>query len=156
LLPAQPRDPGALAAQRPSERLGLAHGAARLALLEPVIEAVGAEFAHVRLHRVGPGREDLDVDAIKGAHAIDEIVRLARQPSGVEGEDADPEPFARDQVEEHHVLGAEARGERCRRVRLLDLREQLARPRGADLQAHRAAPARRLRKSGAGSSTLPW
>src|SRR6185369_11731004 len=117
----------ALARERAAQGLDLAHRAARLALLDALVEAVDAVFLDVRVDRFGPGREHVDREAVLLAHARDEVVRLARKPPGVEREDADREAVARDQVEHHHVLGAEARGEDRRRMVLLDAGEEAAR-----------------------------
>ena len=96
----------------------------------------------VRRDRIGPRREDLDFEPVTAAHVRDERVRLARQAPRVEREDADREPVARDEVEHHHVLGAEARGEHRGRMILLHRREQPAGAIDAGVQAHVAAPMR--------------
>ena len=124
LLAPQSRDPAALARERSRERLDLAHRAAGLARLDAVVEPVDAVLLDVGFDRIGPRRVHVDRETVAAAHLGDEGVRFARQPPGVQREDADREPVARDEVEQHHVLGAEARGERGGRMVLLDAGEE--------------------------------
>jgi hypothetical protein len=74
-----------------------------------------------------------------------------------------------DQIGEHHVLGAETAGERCRREGVGDLAQQAARFTDAgghggeqrrvveiDLDTHADASVRRRRNSGSLWSTAAW
>jgi hypothetical protein len=55
----------------------------------------------------------------------DEFQGFGRQPSGVEGEDADRQAFTPDDLGQHHVLGAEAGGEHDGIQLAADLGQQL-------------------------------
>ena len=48
------------------------------------------------------------------ADAFDQRVGLARQATGIEGQDCDRQRVACDQIGQHHILGTEAAGQRGR------------------------------------------
>jgi hypothetical protein len=111
LVAAQPGDPGALAHERARERRRLAQRAAVLAQVQARVEGVRAVRSHVRLDGERIGRVHIDRHAVVRAHAVDQRVRFFRQPPGVQREDADRQLRACDQVDQDHVLRAEARGQ---------------------------------------------
>src|SRR5262245_14885179 len=116
LPPAQPGDPGLLPRQRPAQRLDLADVAARFAQIDAAIEAVDAIAAHVILHGSGAWEYNAQPRAIARRYRIEQRVGLVMQPSGIEREYLDAQRIPEDQVGQHHVLGAEAAGERRRCV----------------------------------------
>ena len=68
--------------------------------------------------------QDADRQSVAFAHAIDLYVGFVRQASGIERQDLDRQRMPRDQVDQHHVLGAEAAGQRCRRMVARDAGQQ--------------------------------
>jgi len=58
---------------------------------------------------------NFDGQAVLGTHAVDQLVGLRRQASGVKRENRDRQGVLGDEVGQHHVLGAEAAGKpyRC-------------------------------------------
>jgi len=134
LLTAQPGQPCALAGERARQRLDLARGATRAARVGAAPEAIDAVARDQGLDGARLGEMNDDVDLVAVANAVDQCLRLLRQAPGVEREDADVEPVARDEVDQHHVLGAEARCERRRSMLLGDPVQQRSRRRDAVVQ----------------------
>ena len=84
-----------------------------MALGDAVVEAVQAVLANegrdLRLERP----EDLDRPAVAGSAPTSSSSQgLVVQAAGVDDEDVDRRAGAGDRVEQHHVFGAQARGER--------------------------------------------
>ena len=73
--------------------------------------------AHEGCHGIDRRRPAFDGNAVARLDAWHERQRLVVQRAGVQRRDRDRQAMARDQVGEHHVLGAEARRENdARRV----------------------------------------
>ena len=77
-----------------------------------MVEEVHAVLPHHALHGVGLREHHFDVCAVFLAGGIDDVVGLLREPAGIEREDARLRVDLHEHVDEHHVLGAEARGQR--------------------------------------------
>ena len=82
--------------------------AARLTLFEPQIEAIDAVVAHVLFDACSVRIEDLNAALITTLQPIQQRERLVVQATGVEREDFDLGGMRRDDVGQHHGLGAEA------------------------------------------------
>ena len=67
---------------------------------------------HHRLYGVSLRKKHLDGRTVALARGVHHVVGFLRQPSGVEGDDARLRIDAHQHVDEHHVFGAEARGQR--------------------------------------------
>src|SRR2546430_17634683 len=94
-------------------------------------------------------------------HAVDKRVSFVRQASCVERENADRQRKARDQVDEHHVLGAEAACKNRPARSLGNAAKERCRVAGTLLERHSSSggspPAEALarrRKSGSGLSVV--
>src|SRR4051812_27155076 len=111
LLAAQPGDPRRFVRERAPERLELADGAAFLALLDAAAEGEEPLLALQRLHPGALGKVAGNFDAVAAPHLLHDLVRLGREPPRIQREDADAGRVARGEVDEHHVLHPEARGD---------------------------------------------
>src|ERR1700682_6383115 len=70
-------DPGASSGKRPSQRLGLADGAAALSQLDAMVESVDTVVARVGFDRLRIGAVHLDRNPIVLAHAVDQVIGFA-------------------------------------------------------------------------------
>ena len=111
LLPPEPRDPRVEALEGAAERLHLPDAAAELPVLDARVEEVDAVRTHHGLHRLGPREVDLDREAVAVTERLRERVGLGMQATGVEGKHPRPRVQLHQHVDQHDVLGAEARGE---------------------------------------------
>jgi hypothetical protein len=93
------------------QRLELAHFATALALRDAVVEPVDAVYAHEAFDGLVLRRIDLHLAAVVRGCLVHEVVGLGTQAAGVERRDLDFRKIARNEVEQHHVFGAEAAGE---------------------------------------------
>jgi len=105
-------EPGVAAFEGAAERLDLADAAAEMALGDAVVEAVQAVLAHEALDLRLERPEHRDRPAIAGPGDVEQLQGLRVQAAGVDDEDVDRRAGARDRVEQHHVLGPEAGGQR--------------------------------------------
>src|SRR5258705_12546142 len=112
MLAALPGDPGALARERPLERLDLADPAAALAQLDAAVESVAPMDTHVLEHRRRIGLVDLHIRSIVVSYFLDQSQGVGVQAAGVEHEDLARQAGARNGVGEDHVLGRKAARER--------------------------------------------
>ena len=104
--------PGVAAFEGAAERLDLADAAAQMALGDAVVEAVQAMLAHEARDRGFERPEYLDRPAVAGSRGLEQLQRFVVQAAGVDDEDFDGRAGAGDGVDQHHVFGAEAGGER--------------------------------------------
>ena len=114
LVAAQARDPQSLAGQRAGQRPDLAQFAASLAQFHRMVESVRAVRGDERFDGRRVRRVEAHRPAVALAHGVDERVGFVVQPTGVERENLDGQVVRGDEVEDHHVLDAEA-GRQCRR-----------------------------------------
>ena len=105
------QEPGRLALEGAAERLDLAHLAAGLAQRDAFVEGIDAVPGGVLLHGLGLRKIDAQGLVVLVGDLLHQAVGLLVQAAGVEGEHLDAGDVARDQVGQHHVLGAEAVGE---------------------------------------------
>src|SRR5437899_6330510 len=133
-----------------------------LAQFDAAIKGVGAMLANERLQRVMIGVENVDRQLVMLAYAIDQLIRFGRKPPGVQREYPDRQRVARDQIGQHHILGAETAGERRRRMASRDTMEQgaclfaLVLERHCSIHSGVTLPScePRRRNSGTGSPTI--
>src|ERR1041384_350755 len=95
MLAAQPRDPGAPPRERPAQRPHLPDLAAALAQLRVAIERVAAVILHILKDGDRIRVEHLGLEAVAAADTLDQRERIAVQAAGVENEDFDRQPCAR-------------------------------------------------------------
>ncbi len=117
-------EPGAFAGQGAAQRLDLAHFAAGFALRDAVVEAVDAVDFDQTLDRAAFGKKHFHLGAVTFADSGEQLVGFRMQAAGVEGEHVDARRVLGDQVEQHHVFGAEAGGEGCRLEFALDFLQE--------------------------------
>ncbi len=107
LIAAKAGDPAVERRKGAAQRFDLANVAARRPVLDRLVEEIQALGADHRLHALGLGEVDLDVDLVAASNLVDQVVRLLRQPTGVEGEDPRPGLERREEVDQDDVLGTE-------------------------------------------------
>src|SRR6266853_2072378 len=108
LVPAQAGDPRVVSRQRAGQRPRLAHVAAQAPHVCGLVEEVRAMGRDHLVQIVGVGRDDLDVDPVAVADAVDHVVGLLREAAGVQGEHGHVGPDARGHVDKDGRLGLEA------------------------------------------------
>jgi hypothetical protein len=112
LVPSQAGDPATGAKERPPQRLDLAHLAAPETVLGGPVHEVHAALADHRLDLGRLGRDHVDVDVEPVSHALDQLVGLRVQATGVEGDHPGAADELREQVEDDDPLRREGRHER--------------------------------------------
>ncbi len=124
LFAPQAREPGALVGQGATQRLDLTHFAAGLALCDALVEAVDAVDLDQALDRAALREEHFHLGAVTFADFGQQVVGFRMQAPGVEGEHLDARRMLGDEVEQHHVLGAQAGGQGRRLELALDLLQE--------------------------------
>ena len=97
--------------------------AAGLAQLDAAVKRIDAVCNVVVFERPAVGKINAQPDLISLFHRLHQAMRFLGQAAGVERENPDARKTPGDKVGQHHVLGAEAAGERRRRIRTLSARQ---------------------------------
>ena len=166
LRPALSGNPGTAAREGARQRRRFADRAATLPQLDAAIKAVETVDANVGLERPRIRIEHFDGQRVVFAHAIDQGVGLSGQASGIERKNRDRQRVLRDKVDQHHVLGAEAAGERGRVMSRCDPLQQMSGIDDVTVAAHAsrsmdgdgpsATACARRRNSGTGRAAVAW
>lgn len=100
-------DPHVRPAQGPAKRLDLANVATGQALLDGIIEPVGALLGKQRLRSLGVGEIGLDRDLIKAARTRLQLVGFLEQPAGIQRHHAHRQVIGCYRMKDHLVFQAE-------------------------------------------------